>query len=358
MQTRLMFSCLLFLAGQGLASADPVRPADPPAAAPNSCTFDLATCQAANATCQQDEKMILDYAIAQCPEFKGLTPDALKDHARKNDDLKPKAPPPKKDDHDAGHKPTKDKDHGDGHKPKSEPKPPAVKVTHQIVWRDHEPLAPGKVCTNGGYVLPIGFDLNGNGKLDDSEIKDRLPLCKGDKGDKGDPGPQGQRGLPGLPGKNGGEGRPGIDGNTKIQVGLGFRAASIYTDNRPYGLSMAPELQVDYWLSGTVELSFGLSWAWNRDRNVVATAQLFHRGLDSRLGYGLGVQYQAWNLEGNQALWQSGLGIVGLKYVIVDSSNFDFSLQAGVGLGFDGYDSNMQFAAGATGQGTVTFKFK
>jgi len=43
--------------------------------------------------------------------------------------------------------------------------------------------------------------------------------------------------------------------------------------------------------------------------------------------------------------------------VPIETKYVDVSLEAGGGVGFDGYDEDMQFAYGFTGQGTVTLKF-
>ncbi len=181
-----------------------------------------------------------------------------------------------------------------------------------------------------------------------------VPGPQGPKGDKGDRGPQG---LQGPPGKEGSSGRPGKDGNTRIQVGIGARGASIFTPGRPMGASFSPELQLDYWLSPTVEFDLGVAWAFGGDRNMVVTAELCRRGLNSKFGFCFGGQYQAWNLEGNLARWQSGLGTLAIKFVPIETAHVDLSIELGAGLGFDGYDKSMQFAAGVTGGTSLSVKF-
>ena len=281
---------------------------------------------------------------------------------------------------------------------KRQPKPPAYKIL--VVFGERETIAPGEICENGGYAEPFFIDLNGNGEVDGEERWIKTPACKGDKGDPGEPGKPGANARmtpperfesdPACPaggsrttpytdlngngaldageengpasitcdGKSGSSGRPGQDGsNTTIQVGLGVRATSVFTADRPNGYSIAPELQVDYWLAPTVSLSTGVAWAWTEDRGMAVTVQLCKRGLNNRLGLCGGLQYQAWNLVGLEALWHSGLGVVSGKFVPIDTEHVDVSLEAGVGGGFDGYDEEMQPAFGATGQGVLTFKF-
>lgn len=44
------------------------------------------------------------------------------------------------------------------------------------------PATADATCTNGGVVIATGRDTNGNGKLDDSEVKDQSTVCSGSTG--------------------------------------------------------------------------------------------------------------------------------------------------------------------------------
>ncbi len=45
-----------------------------------------------------------------------------------------------------------------------------------------EPFGANDQCSNGGVTVSIGSDTNGNGALDDSEVKQSFNLCSGDRG--------------------------------------------------------------------------------------------------------------------------------------------------------------------------------
>jgi hypothetical protein len=53
-------------------------------------------------------------------------------------------------------------------------------------------------CANGGIVVNMGVDLNNNGLLDTSEIKQVAVVCNGNTGQKGDTGATGQTGPTGY----------------------------------------------------------------------------------------------------------------------------------------------------------------
>ncbi len=391
MKTRSMLVAFFTIASIcGTASAEPPHPgaATAPVVAGPSCPLqaDLTDCKTGLTTCQQDQKMILDYVIKQCPAFKGMTPDAVLDHARKGDDLKR---------HGGGH-------HGGGrHKPRRPnptPTASAPAVTILVVVGEHVAFTANADCKNGGYYLPIGFDANGNKQLDADEVVDKLPACKGDKGDPGAQGKPGANAYTSKPerftsnsachaggtrttlwsdlngngkmekgektgesvvcdGKAGSAGRPGANGDTRVQFGFGLRSSAIWSKDRPIGLSAAPEAQLELWLAPTVEFVAGVAWAPDGDRNMVVTGQLRHRALNKHLGLGFGIQYQAWNLEGNKALWQSVMGMGSIQLVLVDSKWVDVSADTGLLLGLDGYDADAQFAIGGTGGFTASLKF-
>jgi len=136
-----------------------------------------------------------------------------------------------------------------------------------------------------------------------------------------------------------------------------MRASAIWSKGRPTGYSAAPEASLELWLAPTVEFVSGLAWAPDGDRNMVVTGQLRYRGLGKRIGIGGGIQYQAWNLEGNKALWQSVLAMGDLQLVLVESKHVDISFEAGLLVGLDGYDADAQFAIGGTGQVSAALKF-
>ena len=82
-----------------------------------------------------------------------------------------------------------------------------------------------------------------------------------------------------------------------------------------------------------------------------------HRASGSKLGLCGGIQYIGWNLEGGLALWHSGTAQAAVKWVPIETKRVDLSFEAGGGIGFDGYDEDMQFAGGFTFQSALTFKF-
>lgn len=194
---------------------------------------------------------------------------------------------------------------------------------------------PGTNCPAGGQRVLVGIDADSDG-LAESEATSVSYVCNG------------------VAGKAGGNGR---DGYSRVQLNIGVRFASIVSDDRPTGWSVAPEVGIKLWFSQTFEGNFGAAWAPGLDRNMVVTGTVCRRGIGSRFGLCLGGQYIGWSLEGGRALWHSGLGIATLKVVPIETRHFDISLEAGGGIGFDGYDADMQFAYGATGQGTLTLKF-
>src|SRR5690349_17826843 len=55
--------------------------------------------------------------------------------------------------------------------------PPAAAEMHAGMRVLAEP--PGPNCANGGYRYDLGQDLDGNGKLDDSEAKTSAYVCPG-----------------------------------------------------------------------------------------------------------------------------------------------------------------------------------
>lgn len=401
MKTRLnILACFVLALGSGSATAEPKHPDPVPGPICEvqqdqvaKCTLELGNTKIALGTCIEENNKTIEWARNQCPAIKNLTNDQVREHVKTNTDVK--KPPPAKGN---GNKGNGNKNPGKDPKPKPEPKPePKPRVTILVVVGKHVPFAPNAECKNGGYYLPIGFDVNGNKKLDPEEVKDKLPACKGDKGDKGDPGKAGapillkserflldptcsaggtraiqwtdfnnngvqDKGEPvnisvTCDGRPGSAGRPGSNGDTRVQFGLGLRTSGIWSRNRPPGLSVAPEGQLELWLAPTAEFVLGVAWAPDGDRNMVVTGQLRYRALNKRLGFGLGVQYQAWNLEGNKALWQSVMGLGSVQVVLLDSKRVDVSLDAGLLIGLDGYDTAAQFAIGATGGLNASLKF-
>ncbi|MEK7545656.1 MAG: hypothetical protein AAB554_01095 [Patescibacteria group bacterium] len=329
-------SLMFLVAVQGVALADDMPIPGPPPATGGSCP-PLTECQESLASCQEDVGTLLatDCGGAEADKIRkkyGVTPDTtVKVVKRKPKKLrKPVTPktPPKASEAKPGPQgpigpqgPAGPK--GDDGTRGADGRSASIKVAVE---------ASGKNCPAGGSHLMV--DENGDGETDTD-----VYVCNGGAG------------------KSGSNGRPGHDGNTRIQVGLGFRHSAVISKGRPTGYSAAPELQVEYWLSPTWEFQVGMAWAWGEDRNMVVTSELCRRGLDSMFGFCLGGQYQAWNLEGNLALWHSGLGTASLKFVPVDSKYVDLSFEAGPLVGFDGYDDDMQFAYGWTGTATLSGKF-
>ena len=325
-------SLLILAAVQGTALADGYPVPEPPPSG-GSCKLKVAECEEAVKSCEEDKRLLWDYAQAQCPALRDTTLDQALEEARK--------PPPAKvttqrkrtgNGNGGGRKPTK---------PKPAPKP--------SVTIGMERFTSHADCPSGGLL----FTTREGDKVLDTKVvcdgRDGAPGAKGDTGAKGDKGDRGLQGPQGLPGKPGGMGRPGTDGTTLAQVALGFRAASILTADRPTGYSGAPEVSLEVWLGKTTEVELGVSWAPGGDRNMVITGVICKRGLGKRIGICFGGQYHGWNLEGGLALQHSGLAIVEVKVVPIETKYFDINLTAGVGGGFDGYDDEMQLAAGATG---------
>ncbi|GAB6083020.1 hypothetical protein JCM30471_19340 [Desulfuromonas carbonis] len=67
-------------------------------------------------------------------------------------------------------------------------------------------IAPGSVCANGGIYVYTGVDTNGNGILDDAEIKNSIPVCNGVDGADGADGATGPTGPAGPTGPTGADG--------------------------------------------------------------------------------------------------------------------------------------------------------
>ncbi|WKZ29614.1 MAG: hypothetical protein QY323_02685 [Patescibacteria group bacterium] len=374
-----------------------VSPPAPPAAtsapatdpASQSCSLKEQECNKGFDQCKKDQEMLIDWAKKQCPLIAGMPDNEILESARTGKDAPKKPRRPRKP--RAG-------------KPKA---PKATKVTVEVkvpLYGESEPVAPNAACPNGSFKLPVGFDKNANGKLDADEVIEKLQSgCNGKDGAPGKPGKPGKNGANSYTtqsvrfsshadcpaggsrstnwtdlngngildldkdevigdvvvcdGKPGSAGRPGLNGDTRVQFGLGLRASAIWSENRPVGASAAPEAQLELWLAPTVEFVLGIAWAPGGDRNMVVTGQLRHRALNKRLGLGFGIQYQGWNLEGNKALWQSVLGMGSAQLVLVDSKWIDVSVDAGLLVGLDGYDDEAQFAAGFTGGFNGSLKF-
>ena len=328
-------SLVLLAAVQGTALADPLKiPGPPPAGdAGASCPL-LTQCQEALGSCQQDVETLLPI-VAKC---EGTDVDTV----RKKYDIgtgttvkvvkrkpsKPKSPPKAaevKQGPAGPHGPAGPK--GDDGERGADGRTTRIKAVTE---------APGKNCPAGGTHMMIGIDADGLNGLDDAEVESDVYVCNG---------------------KAGNDGERGRDGYSRIQIETGVRFASIFSAGRPNGYSVAPELGMKYWLSPTVEFDFGAAWAPGDDRNMVITGQVCRRGIGSSFGFCLGGQYLGWNLEGGLALWHSGLATAALKFVPLETRHVDLSFEAGGGVGFDGYDEDMQFAYGFTGRGALTVKF-
>lgn len=323
-------SLVLLAAVQGTALADEMKiPPPPPVTTGGSCPL-LTECQESLASCQQDVETLLPI-VAKC---EGTDVDTVrKKYGISGETTVTVVKRP----------PAKPRKPGKPSKPKTPPKVVEGKPGPQGPVGPQGPKGdtgasstievalepPGKRCPAGGQRLAIASG---------ADIYD-VYVCNGKDG------------------ASGSNGRPGEDGNTRIQVGLGFRHSAVFSKGRPTGYSAAPSLQVEYWLSPTWEFQVDLAWAWGKDRNMVVTSELCRRGLDSMFGFCVGGQYQAWNLEGNLALWHSGLGTASVKFVPVDSKYVDLSFEAGPLVGFDGYDEDMQFAWGWTGAAVLSGKF-
>lgn len=343
--TMTVCSLMLLAAVQGTALADDMGEIPPPPTG-GSCQAKVDECQNALTSCQEDVNDLLPI-VATC---KGWTLDETKkrleegtltttEPAKPKKPAKPKRPktpknPPQAVKGDPGPAGPQGPEGPQG--PKGDDGDDGLNMVFDFV---EDPKA--SLCLRGGYRIIAGLDRDRNGKLDPQEVE-RTSECHG---------------MNGRDGKDGRSGRPGRDGNTLIQVGVGARAASIVSAGRPPGWSVAPELQLELWLSPTVEFTLGTAWAAGGDRNMVVTGQLCRRALNKRFGFCAGGQYHGWNLEGNLALWQSVLGIVSVKIVPIETRYVDVSFEAGAGAGGDGYDDEMQFAYGFTAQGTVTLKF-
>jgi len=120
-------------------------------------------------------------------------------------------------------------------------------------------------CPNGGTLVDIGYDSNGNGTLEPSEISMRVDICSGtpgadgsdgidgsngidgDAGQDGEQGPSGENGTDGQdgeqgpPGSTGSTGPPGADGTDGIdgQSGTNGNNALAVTSVEPAGVNCA-----------------------------------------------------------------------------------------------------------------------
>lgn len=333
-----------FVLAQGTALADGIPDVGPPPDG-GSCEGPVkqaTECQTALNSCQQDVETLLPI-VAAC---QGSTVDQVREDL-KNGTLttKPPAKPrkpskPSKPRKPAGTKPAVKPEPG----PAGPQGPKGDKGDQGDRGRDGRdafyaitPEPPGKNCPNGCLKFSSGLDLNGNHRLDAGEVTNVV--------------------FGAMNGKDGKDGERGRDGYSRIQIETGMRFASIFSAGRPTGWSAAPELGMKYWLSPTVEFDLGAAWAPGDDRNMVITGQICRRGLGSSFGFCLGGQYLGWNLEGGLALWHSGLATAALKFVPVETRHVDLSFEAGGGVGFDGYDEDMQFAYEFTGRGALTVKF-
>ena len=85
------------------------------------------------------------------------------------------------------------------------------------------PVSPGSQCKNGGSSIAFGLDLNGNGKLDNSEVTSTTVVCNGSNGATGatgatgTTGTQGPQGVQGAQGATGSTGATGATGSTGAQ---------------------------------------------------------------------------------------------------------------------------------------------
>lgn len=376
MKTRIIaFACfVLFTAFVSETSAQGI-PGPPP-----TCRLEVQKCQSEVEGCKRDHDLFVEWARQQCPK--------LTDGSSVQKTVK--RPPNRRHKKPAGGKPQV---------LKVPPSPVKVATVLVPLYGKSEPVAPNATCPNGSFKLPVGFDKDGDKALDADEVVERLQSgCNGKDGAPGKPGKPGANARASKPerfasnsacpaggtrttlwsdlngngkmeknekagdsvvcdGKAGSAGRPGANGDTRVQFGFGLRASAIWSKDRPIGISAAPEAQLELWLAPTVEFVAGVAWAPDGDRNMVVTGQLRHRALNKRLGLGLGIQYQAWNLEGNKALWQSVMGMASAQLVLVDSKWVDISVDAGLLLGLDGYDADAQFASGGTGGFTASLKF-
>lgn len=327
-------SLVLLVAVQGAALADPMPIPGPPPTG-GTCQVQVDECQQARTSCEKDQTLLLDYVREQCPAFEGKSNDQILEEARVGKTPAKPAKPRTGGGH--GRKPVK---------PKPTPKPQTT--------IGMERFASHADCPAGGLALTT---RNGDKVIDTKVVCDGRdgapgkPGERGAKGDKGDAGLQGPKGLPGT------DGERGRDGYSRIQLEFGTRFTSVFSAGRPTGWSVAPEIGMKYWLSPTVEFDLGAAWAPGRDRNMVVTGQVCRRGIGSRIGFCLGGQYIGWNLEGGLALWHTGLATAAVKFVPIETRHVDLSFEAGGGLGFDGYDTDMQFAKNVGGSGKFTIKF-
>lgn len=337
--------CLMFLAAvQGTALADDMKvPGPPPAgAAGGSCPL-VTECQTSLESCQQDVETLLPI-VAKCENTDvdtirkkyGIGTDTTVKVVQRTPQ-KPRKPRKPKSPHKAPEaKPGEPGPPGpqgpEG--PKGDRGAAGANGLSSLIRVALEPS--GKTCPAGGQHLMFGLDDDGDKKLADGEVDTDVFICNG---------------------KAGNDGERGRDGYSRIQIETGVRFASIFSAGRPNGYSVAPELGMKYWLSPTVEFDFGAAWAPGDDRNMVITGQVCRRGIGSSFGFCLGGQYLGWNLEGGLALWHSGLATAALKFVPLETRHVDLSFEAGGGVGFDGYDEDMQFAYGFTGRGALTVKF-
>ena len=82
-------------------------------------------------------------------------------------------------------------------------------------------IAAGSVCTAGGVAVNIGFDTDGNGTLDASEVTMTQNICNGANGAAGAVGATGQPGATGAQGPSG-QGCTSFGGGSSVLALLGL----------------------------------------------------------------------------------------------------------------------------------------
>ena len=71
-------------------------------------------------------------------------------------------------------------------------------------------------CTTGGNTFEIGYDNNGDGVLDLSEVVYEVDICNGEDGERGDAGQDGIDGQDGADGQDGSDGQSGASSSTLL----------------------------------------------------------------------------------------------------------------------------------------------
>lgn len=291
------------------------------------------------------------------------------------------------------------------------PKAPKVtKVTAEVLvplYGESEPVASNAACPNGGFLLPVGFDRNGNKKLDAEEVVGKLQSgCNGKDGAPGKPGKPGQNGANSyttrserftshadcpaggsrstnwtdLNGngildldkdeaigdvvvcdgqsekpRDGLDGRPGRDG-TSISFGLLFTGDLIFSsapDIRSSAFGLMLNLQKSW-----AEVTVGGAWSPGIDHGTVFSADFAAYPLWNRFGPRIGAQLIYAEIDqNNQAKYQVIMVTPGIAVRLLDERHWKVRTEVHLGVGKQGTYSQFDDAYSFGASGSLMYSF-